>query len=84
MSKDNITVYGADWCIDCRRTRRFFNQHNINYQWINIEQDKAGEQYVLKVNRGMRSIPTIIFGDGSVMVEPSTSQLALKLNINCS
>jgi glutaredoxin len=82
MSDQPIRVYGADWCIDCRRAKRFLTQYNVLYHWVNIEQDKEGEQLVLKLNKGMRSIPTIIFNDGSVLVEPSTNELARKLGIS--
>jgi len=80
MPATKIVIYGADWCGDCRRARRFLAQNNIKFEWINIEQDKEGEKFVLKVNKGMRSIPTIIFEDGSILVEPSNSQLAQKLD----
>lgn len=82
MPETDIIIYGADWCGDCRRARRFLTQNNIKFEWINIEQDKDGEQFVLKVNKGMRSIPTIIFEDGSILVEPSNAQLAQKLRLN--
>ena len=81
MFDQPILVYGADWCFDCRRAKRFFNQNNIAYQWINIDQDKEGERIVLEVNRGMRSIPTIVFNDGSILVEPSNAELSSKLGI---
>ena len=81
MPESDIIIYGADWCGDCRRARRFLTQNNIKFEWINIEQDKDGEQFVLKVNKGMRSIPTIIFEDGSILVEPSNAQLAQKLRL---
>ena len=81
MSEQQILIYGADWCIDCKRARRFMSQYNIAYQWINIDHDKVGEQVVLKANRGCRSIPTIIFGDGSILVEPSNAELARKFGI---
>lgn len=81
MSEQQILMYGADWCVDCRRARRFMSQYNIAYQWINIDHDKDGEQIVLKVNRGRRSIPTIFFEDGSVLVEPSNAELARKLGM---
>ncbi len=81
MSEPLITIYGAEWCGDCIRTRRFLNKFNISYQWINIDRDKEGERIVLRVNNGMRSIPTIIFQDGSMLIEPSTDRLAQKLGI---
>lgn len=76
-----IIVYGADWCGDCRRAQQFFNQHNIPYEWINIDRDRQAEDFVLKVNNGMRSIPTIVLEDGSIMVEPSRAQLAQRFVI---
>ena len=81
MSNQNILVYGVNWCGDCRRTRRFLNEHAIEYQWIDIDIDKKGEEFVRKANRGYRSVPTIIFEDGSILTEPSNNQLAMKLGI---
>jgi mycoredoxin len=81
MPDAKIIIYGADWCGDCLRARRFLNQFNIQYQWINIDRDQIGERYVIKINKGMRSIPTIVFEDGSVLVEPSNLKLAQKLGI---
>ena len=81
MPDVRIIIYGADWCGDCLRARRFLNQFNIPYHWINIDRDEAAEEFVLKVNKGMRSIPTIVFEDGSILVEPSTHKLAQKLDI---
>jgi glutaredoxin len=78
MPNETIVVYGADWCGDCRRAKRFLNQHNIPFRWIDIESDKQGEQFVIKANRGMRSIPTIVLTDGSLLVEPSNADLAGK------
>jgi mycoredoxin len=81
MTETILTVYGTKWCGDCRRTQRFLEDYRIDYQFINIDTDKKGEQYVLKVNRGLRSVPTIVFPDGSILVEPSNTQLAEKLQI---
>ena len=75
MSEDMIIIYGTDWCWDCRRTRRFFENHGIPYQWINIDQDRDGERFVLETNRGNRSVPTILLPGGAVLVEPSNREL---------
>jgi mycoredoxin len=75
MSVQSVIVYATDWCPDCRRAKRFLDKHNIPYQWINIDHDKDAEQLVIKTNRGMRSVPTII-ADGTVLVEPTDQQLA--------
>lgn len=81
MIQPTITVYGAYWCPDCRRSKQFLGEHQIPYHWVDIEQDKAGEAYVLAKNDGKRIIPTIEFADGSLLVEPSNAELAVKLGL---
>ena len=75
MTSD-ITMYGVTWCGDCHRARRFFDNYGINYTFIDIDQDSEAEAFVLAANNGNRSVPTIIFPDGSKLVEPSTRVLA--------
>ena len=79
-----ITVYGAYWCPDCRRSKQFLGEHQIPYAWIDIEQDPAAEQFVIAQNAGKRIIPTVVFGDGSFLVEPSNAELAAKLGLQTS
>ena len=74
-------MYGTRWCWDCRRARRWLEKHGIPYQWVNIDQDKKAEGYVKGINQGMRSVPTIVFPDGSILVEPSNDDLGNKLSI---
>jgi thioredoxin reductase (NADPH) len=81
MSVPPITVYGAHWCPDCRQAKKFLSEQLVQYNWVDIEQDKEAEQYVLQVNDGKRIIPTIVFDDGSVLVEPSNAELAEKLDL---
>ena len=78
----NITVYGAYWCPDCRKSKQFLGEHQIPYNWVDIEEDKKGEQYVIQKNDGKRIIPTIEFEDGSILVEPSNAELAAKPLLN--
>ncbi len=81
MTPPDITVYGAHWCPDCRRSKQFLGEHQIPYRWVDIEQDRAGEAYVLAKNAGKRIIPTIEFADGAILVEPSNAELATKLGL---
>lgn len=78
---DQIVVYGAYWCPDCRRSKRFLSEHQIAYQWVDIEQDTEAQAYVESLNDGKRIIPTIEFGDGTFLVEPSNAELAEKLGL---
>jgi len=81
MTQETTIVYGTNWCGDCRRTRRFLDYNKVPYQWIDIDQDKEAEQFVIKTNRGMRSVPTVVFPDGSILVEPSNLKVAEKLGL---
>lgn len=53
-----ITMYATRWCGDCRRARRWFDVHGIAYNIIDIDRDDQAATYVMRVNGGMRSIPT--------------------------
>jgi mycoredoxin len=75
-----IEVYGTSWCPDCARAKIIFSQHNITYEWHDIENDKKACAYVQKVNNGFESVPTIVFPDGSILVEPSNDVLENKLS----
>jgi thioredoxin reductase (NADPH) len=81
MPKKGITVYGTYWCPDCRRSKQFLGEHQIPYDWVDIDEDKDGEALVIKANDGKRIIPTITFADGSVLAEPSNAELAAKLEL---
>ena len=74
-----VILYGTSWCGDCRRSRRVFAQVNTIYEDIDIDSDPQAEAFVKELNRGNRPVPTIVFPDGSVMVEPDDYALAEKL-----
>lgn len=78
---DQIVMYGTTWCGDTRRARRVFDENQIDYRWVDIDSDMEARKYVEEVNRGYRSVPTIVFPDGSMLVEPSTSELMKKLGL---
>jgi thioredoxin reductase (NADPH) len=77
----DVTVYGAYWCPDCRRSKAFLGEHQIPYSWVDIEKDEAGEQFVIEANQGKRRIPTIVLGDGSTLTNPSNAELAQRLGL---
>lgn len=79
-----ITVFGAYWCPDCRRAKQFLGEHQIPYNWVDIEQDAEAEQFVIEKNGGKRIIPTIVFADGTSLIEPSNAELAAKLGLSTS
>jgi mycoredoxin len=74
-----IQIYGTRWCPDCLRVKQIFSKHKIEYTWLDIEQDQQACEYVQQVNGGYKSVPTILFPDGSVLVEPANAVLEKKL-----
>jgi thioredoxin reductase (NADPH) len=78
---DQIVVYSTVWCPDCKRAKNFLGEQRIPYVNVDIEQDPEGMFFVEKVNNGKRIIPTIVFPDGSTLVEPSNAALAEKLGL---
>ena len=84
LTPEIITLYGTGWCPDCKRSKQFFGEQRVPYHYVDIDQDAESMAFVERTNNGMRSIPTIIFPDGSVLVEPSNAQLAEKLGMQVS
>jgi len=78
MSKNKVTMYGAEWCGDCRRSKRFLDQNNVTYTYVDIEHDDAGKEKAIQIS-GKQSIPVITFPDNSYLVEPSDNDLKKKL-----
>jgi glutaredoxin-like protein len=76
-----IILYGTSWCGSSRRVRLLLDQHHLSYRWVDIDRDEKAAQYVESVNHGNRSVPTIVWPDGSMLVEPSNEALARKLGI---
>jgi thioredoxin reductase (NADPH) len=76
-----IKVYGAPWCPDCKRAKKFLAEHRQSYDWIDIDDDSEGRRFVEELQNGGRTIPTIIFPDGSHLLEPSDEDPARKLGL---
>lgn len=77
-----IMIYSTVWCPDCKRAKQFFGEQRVEYTNVDIEQDEKAMAFVEKINEGMRIIPTIIFPDGDILVEPSNAELAEKLDLS--
>jgi mycoredoxin len=72
-------MYTTSWCGDCRRAKRVFEALGVPYTEVNIDAEPSAAAQVMSMNHGMRSVPTILFADGSVLVEPSSRELEVKL-----
>jgi mycoredoxin len=76
-----ITLYGTSWCGGSRRARLLLDRSKIPYRYVDIDEDEEAARLVEKINRGYRSVPTLVFADGSTLTEPSEAELRRKLGI---
>jgi mycoredoxin len=79
---DMIVLYGTAWCGGSRRCRLLLDRWNIPYQWIDIDRDEKAAKFVESMNNGHRSVPTLVWPDGSKLTEPSDAELSKKLGVN--
>jgi len=79
MTSKEITMYSAEWCGDCRRSKRLLAELGIEYTLIDVESDPSAAAKVMEINGGMQSIPVIVFSDGTHLTEPSDNDLKAKL-----
>jgi len=78
MDNKRITMYGTTWCGDTIRAKKLFDEYQIDYEWINIDKNVEGTKRVKDINNGNKSVPTIIFQDGTILVEPDKETLLNK------
>ncbi|ADJ25822.1 glutaredoxin [Dehalogenimonas lykanthroporepellens BL-DC-9] len=80
MTEQEIIMYGTAWCPDCHRAKRVFESKGVAYRWVDIGQSAEAAAEVERLNKGYRSVPTIVFPDGAILVEPSNPELETKLS----
>lgn len=72
-------MYSADWCGDCRRSKRLLDELGVEYTIIDVDADLSAADKVIEINGGTKSIPVIVFSDGTHLTEPSDIDLKAKL-----
>jgi len=72
-------MYGTDWCSDCKRTKQYLDTRNIPYVVIDVEANPGEIETVMAYNGGRKSIPVVVFSDGSHLTEPSDEAMDAKL-----
>jgi mycoredoxin len=80
LSPKTIVTYSKSWCPDCRRAHKIIVDSEIPFIDIDIANDNKAREFVRQINHGNESVPTIIFPDGSILVEPQNSILREQLN----
>jgi mycoredoxin len=66
-----LTMYSTSWCGYCHRLKSQFEREGIGYTVVDIEQDPAAAEYVMSVNGGNQTVPTVRFADGTALTNPS-------------
>lgn len=84
MTPSRIVMYTTEYCSDCHRAKAFFEAHNIEYLRVGLEDNEKATEFVMNINSGKRSVPTIIFPGGSILVEPSWEELKEVTGMNAS
>lgn len=80
LTPPHIIMYSTEYCPDCKLAKAYFEANEIAYQQVNLEGNEEATEFVKQINRGFQSVPTIIFPDGSILVEPSLTELRKKFS----
>ncbi len=75
-----LTMYTTSWCAFCRRLKSLLASEGIEMAEVNIEDEPAAAEYVMSVNGGCQTVPTVVFPDGSTMTNPSVADVKLRLS----
>jgi mycoredoxin len=81
LTPTQIVMYATEYCSDCLRAKKFFEANEIQHLRVGLEGNEEATEFVIQLNKGYRSVPTIVFPDGSILVEPSWEELRAKLTI---
>ena len=76
---EKIILYATKWCWSSRRAKEIIEREGFECRWVDIDEDNQGREFVEKTNNGNRSVPTIVFPDGSVLTEPLENELLKQL-----
>ena len=74
-----LTMYTTPWCGYCRRLKSQLAREGIEITEVDIERDPASAEYVMTVNGGNQTVPTVLFGDGSTLTNPSVRAIKQRL-----
>lgn len=72
-------MYSTTWCGYCVRLKRFLDREGISYREVNIEDDPDAADFVMSVNGGNRTVPTLLFPDGAAVTNPSPAEVVAHL-----
>ncbi len=74
-----LTMYTTTWCGFCKNLKRQLGRVGVEINEVDIERDETAAEFVMSVNGGNQTVPTLLFADGTTLVNPSASQVQAKL-----
>ena len=75
----DLTVYSTQWCGYCHRLMRQLDRESVGYTVVDIEHDPDAAAFVMSVNGGNQTVPTVLFPDGTALTNPSLAQVKERL-----
>lgn len=79
MNPPQLTMYTTSWCGYCLRLKRHLKNEGIDFAEVNIETDPVAAELVAQANGGNQTVPTLIFGDGTALTNPTIEQVKSQL-----
>ncbi|WP_394553252.1 glutaredoxin family protein [Agromyces sp. MMS24-JH15] len=79
LAPARITMYGAEWCGDCRRSKRLLDTRGVDYEYVDLMVVADGAERAKAIS-GRTNIPVVIFPDGVHFTEPTDAELGAKLD----
>jgi mycoredoxin len=76
-----VTMYTTTWCGYCVRLKKLMQLEGIDYVEVDIEADEQAADVVMNANGGSRTVPTLVFPDGSALTNPNIDQVKAQLAI---
>lgn len=76
-----LTMYTTTWCPYCVRLKAGLKANGITWEEINVEEDEAAAEFVMNANGGNRTVPTILYPDGTTATNPSIIEVKRKLGV---
>ncbi|GIH28346.1 NrdH-redoxin [Acrocarpospora phusangensis] len=76
-----LTVYTTTWCGPCKRLKSQLTREGISYREIDIEREPEAAHFVMSVNNGNRTVPTVVFPDGTASTNPSVIEVKARLGL---
>lgn len=78
--RDQLVMFTTTWCGYCVRLKRFLDREGIGYREVNIEEDPDAAEFVMSVNGGNRTVPTLKFPNGAALTNPSPAEVVAQLD----